>query len=130
LRWCECNFVPPNACTCFREQSDKRIEQGDHGTDLLPAILRKSRPDDYRSISADRVFLRWYRYLGRLQREIEASATVKVPVAGSSFHFVLLIKLDRAIHARCLHTLAMPSNTHPSCVHTHSFMVCKYRVQR
>jgi len=54
-------------------------------TDLLPAILRKSRPDDYPSIGADRVFLRWYRYLGRLQREIEASATVKFPVAGSSF---------------------------------------------
>ena len=51
-------------------------------------------------------------------------------ITAGLLHFVLLIKLDRAIHARCLHTLAMPSNTHASCVHTHSFMVCEDRVQR
>jgi hypothetical protein len=128
LRWCEGNFVPPNACACFREQSDKRIEQGDHGTDLLPAILRKSRPDDYRSISADRVFLQWYRSLGRCGGKSKPRR--RLSSQAQALHFVLLIKLDRAIHARCLHTLAMPSNTHASCVHTHRFMVCKYRVQR
>jgi hypothetical protein len=47
-----------------------------------------------------------------------------------SLHFVLLIKLDRAIHARRLHTLAMSSNIDASCVHSQSFMVCKYCVLR
>jgi hypothetical protein len=47
-----------------------------------------------------------------------------------SLHFVLLVKLDRAIHARRLHTLAMSSNTDASCVHSQSFMVCKYCVLR
>jgi hypothetical protein len=47
-----------------------------------------------------------------------------------ALHFVLLIKLDRAIHARRLHTLAMSSNTEASCVHSQSFMVCKYCLLR
>ena len=47
-----------------------------------------------------------------------------------SLHFVLLVKLDRAIHARRLHTLAISSNTDASCVHSQSFMVCKYCVLR
>jgi hypothetical protein len=47
-----------------------------------------------------------------------------------SLHFVLLIRPDRAIHARRLHTLAMSSNTEASCVHSQSFMVCKYCVLR
>jgi hypothetical protein len=47
-----------------------------------------------------------------------------------SLHLVLLIKLDRAIHARRLHTLAMSSNTEASCVHSQSFVVCKYCLLR
>jgi hypothetical protein len=63
--------------------------------------------------------------LGALADSTRRAGSTTMPRQLHSLHFGLLIELDRATHARCLHTLAMPSNTQASCVHTHSFVVWK-----